>query len=162
VDGERVAAAGGRLFVVVGLPGAGKTTLARALAAKWAGVRLNPDEWMVRLGVDLYDTGFRDRLEGRLTDLAAELLALGGRVVVEYGSWSRTERDQLLALGRAAGAAVELHVLEVPADELWRRLARRNTEPGETPIDRPTLDGYLRHWQPPTPDEIGQYDPPLR
>jgi predicted kinase len=158
-------AAGGRLtarlFVVVGLPGAGKTTLARALAARWGAIRLCPDEWMARLGVDLFDEGFRDRLEGRLTDLAAELLGLGGRVVLEYGSWSRAERDALLGLARAAGAAVELHVLELPAEELWRRLAHRNREPGEAVIDRATLDGYLRSWQSPSPDERARYDPPL-
>lgn len=39
--------------------------------------------------------------------LAAELLALGGRVVVEFSSWSRAERDQLLAHGRVAGAHVD-------------------------------------------------------
>ena len=116
---------------------------------------------MTALGVDLYDTGFRDRLERRLTGLAAELLGLGGRVVVEYGSWARWERDALLAVGRAAGAAVELHGLDPPVDELWRRLARRNLQPGETMIDRPTLDGYLRSWEPPTTDELAGYDPPL-
>ena len=124
-------------------------------------MRLCPDEWMVRLGVDLYDTDFRDRLEGRLTDLAAELLGLGGRVVVEFGSWARSERDALLALGRASGAAVELHVLDPPVEELWRRLARRNLLPGEAVIDRPTLDSSLRSWEPPTPDELAAYDPPL-
>jgi predicted kinase len=71
-------------------------------------------------------------------------------VVVEYGSWARVERDRLLTLGRAAGVAVELHLLDPPAAELWRRLARRNRAPGEAVIDRPTLDGYLRSWQPPT------------
>lgn len=157
----RLSTSAGRLFLVVGLPGAGKTTLARSLAARHAALRLEPDEWMTDLGVDLFDTGFRDRLERRLVALAAGVLALGGRVVVEFGSWSRSERDDLLALGRAAGAAVELHVLDPGVDELWRRLSRRNAEAGQVRIDRETLEGYLPLWAAPDAAERNSYDPPL-
>lgn len=146
------------LYVVVGLPGAGKTTRARVLAARHAAVRLNPDEWMTDLGVDLFDEPFRARLEGRMTALAGELLAGGGRVIVEFGSWARSERDALLALGRGAGARVELHVLDPGVEELWRRLAERNERAGEARIDRAVLDGYLPHWEPPDADERAGYD----
>lgn len=40
----------GRLFIVVGLPGAGKTTLARSLAGRHRAVRLHADEWADRPG----------------------------------------------------------------------------------------------------------------
>lgn len=151
----------GRLFVVVGLPAAGKTTLARALARRHSAIRLNPDEWMTELGVDLFEEPFRDRLERRQAMLAAELLGFGGRVVIEFGSWSQAERDVLLQTGKAAGAAVELHALDPPVEELWQRLVRRNNEPGQVAIDRPTLDDYIRHWQPPDAAERARYDPPL-
>lgn len=90
-------------------------------------VRFNPDEWMTDLGVDLFDEPFRARLEQRMTRLAGELLAAGGRVVIEFGSWSRAERKELLALGRAADARVELQILDPDVEELWRRLAGRAT-----------------------------------
>jgi predicted kinase len=147
-----------QLHIVTGLPGSGKTTLARDLATRHAAVRLNPDEWMTGLEIDLFDERFRDRLERQLVRLATELLAINGRVIIEFGSWSRRERDQLLALGRAAGAHVELHVLEPEIDELWRRLAKRNDEPGQPSIDRLTLESYLARWESPEESELNQYD----
>lgn len=147
-----------KLYVVVGLPGAGKTTRARALAQEHAAVRFNPDEWLTDLRVDLFDEPFRTRLEQRMTRLAGELLAAGGRVVIEFGSWSRTEREELLALGRTTGAQVELHVLDPDVEVLWRRLAERNQRPGEAVIDRATLESYLSSWERPAEDELASYD----
>lgn len=79
-------------------------------------------------------------------------------MIIEFGSWSRRERDQLLAVGRAAGAHVELYVLEPRVEELWRRLAERNDLPGETRIDRRTLDDGLASWESPDRSELNQYD----
>jgi predicted kinase len=128
------------------------------LAARHEAVRFNPDEWMIDLGIDPFDEPFRDRLEKRMIALAAELLARNGRVVIEFGSWSRSERDQLLAVGRAAGARVELHVLEPRVEEIWRRLANRNDQPGQVLIDRLTLESYLASWESPDDAELNQYD----
>jgi lincosamide nucleotidyltransferase A/C/D/E len=147
-----------QLLLVVGLPGSGKTTLARTLAARHAAVRLNPDEWMIEFGIDLFDETFRNRLEQGMITLAAELLALDGRVIIEFGSWSRRERDELLEVGRDAGAHVELHVLEPHIKELRRRLSQRNDHPGETWIDRPTLENSLASWESPDVSELKQYD----
>jgi predicted kinase len=41
------------LVIVCGLPGSGKTTLARQLAGERRGVRLGQDEWMSALGVNV-------------------------------------------------------------------------------------------------------------
>ena len=45
----------GTLVVVCGLPGAGKTTVARRMERERAGVRLAPDEWMEALGMGIWD-----------------------------------------------------------------------------------------------------------
>jgi predicted kinase len=148
-----------QLHIVIGLPGSGKTTLARTLATRHAAVRLNPDEWMIGLAIDPFDERFRARLEQQMIALATALLAVNGRVIIEFGSWSRSERDQLLAVGRAAGAHVELHVLEPDLEELWRRLAKRNDQPGsQIRIDRLTLESYLASWESPDESELNQYD----
>jgi predicted kinase len=43
------------LYLVCGLPGAGKTTFAKQLELETGALRLCPDEWMAVLGVDLFD-----------------------------------------------------------------------------------------------------------
>ena len=117
-----------RLILICGLPGSGKTTLAKELAPRVRAVRLCPDEWKHDLGIDYYDERRRVQLEDRLWRLGQELLTLGQSVILENGFWAREERDGLRLSARALGVAVELHYLEAPVEELWRRLALRNDE----------------------------------
>jgi len=49
------AASGARLIVVCGLPGSGKTTLAKALEERLDAIRFCADEWLEALALDLYD-----------------------------------------------------------------------------------------------------------
>ncbi|GAB3749645.1 P-loop nucleotide/nucleoside kinase family protein [Microlunatus parietis] len=150
------------LHLICGLPGAGKTTLAKKLAAVTGAVRLCPDEWLADLEIDLYDEPARDRLERRLVRLATELLTAGLSVILEYGFWSRLERDRLRDLARELGVRVELHAIVLPVDELWSRIERRNTS-GEwraAPITRAHLDAWARLFEAPTADELALYDAP--
>ena len=39
-------------------------------------------------------------------------------MILEWGFWTRRERDEKRDLGRSLGAAVELRLLDVPYDEL--------------------------------------------
>ena len=55
-------------MLLCGLPASGKTTLARELAESYGGVRLNPDEWELALGVDPFDEGFQVRLEAQFSN----------------------------------------------------------------------------------------------
>jgi hypothetical protein len=83
------------LFLMVGLPGAGKTIQAKSLAAEHAALRLSPDAWMIPLFGEPQADGKRDVLEGRLIWLALEALRLGTNVVLDFGFWSRDERSSL-------------------------------------------------------------------
>ncbi len=123
------AVAGARLLLICGLPGAGKTTLAKRLAPEVSAVRLCPDEWKHDLGLDYYDDEGRIRAgSARLWRLGQELLELGQSVILENGYFGGGEGHDSCRLQRhgARGLAVELHYLEAPVDELWRRLEVRN------------------------------------
>lgn len=144
------------LHLLVGLPGSGKTTLARRLEAEHRALRLSPDEWMMPLfGAGNVD-GKRALLERRLLwGVAARALTLGVDVVLDFGLWSRPEREEYRARAEALGARVALHVLDVPREELWRRLEARNRDlpPATFPVTREELDEWTRWYEPPTAEE---------
>ena len=151
-----------RLILTCGLPGAGKTTLARQLAADRGAVRLTSDEWLWALGSSPWDVPTQGKVEEELWHLAQEILRLGLSVVLDFGLWARSERDEMRSVARGLGVGVELHYLDVQVDELWRRIDARNSRPpwDSYPIRRADLDGWLPLLQAPDAAEIALFDPP--
>jgi predicted kinase len=151
-----------RLIITCGLPGAGKTTLATQLAAERGAVRLTKDEWLWALGSTPWDDSTREKVEHELWRLTQEILRLGVSVVLDFGVWARIEREEMRSAARALGVGIELHYLEVPTEELWRRIEARNSEPpwDSYPIRRADFDGWLRTFQPPDAEEVALFDPP--
>lgn len=118
-----------RLILTCGLPGAGKTPLARRLAADRSAVRLTKDEWLWALGSTPWDEPTREKIEGELWRLAQETLRLGLSVVLDFGLWARSERDEMRHLARGLGVGVELHYLDTPTGELRWSLVVSRTRP---------------------------------
>lgn len=151
-----------RLILTCGLPGAGKTKLATQLSLGRSAVRLTKDEWLWALGSTPWDEPIQEKVERELWRLAQDILRLGLSVVLDFGLWARIERDEMRSAARDLGVGVELHYLDVPADELWRRIQARNSEPpwDSYPIRRADLDGWLRLFQAPDAAELALFDPP--
>jgi predicted kinase len=145
-----------RLIIVCGLPGSGKTAHAKLLEGRLRAIRLSPDEWMDALSLDLYDEAGRENIEALQWKFGQELLARGLTVIIEWGTWARSERDSLRLGARALGAAVELHYLSAPVDILFDRIQRRGTE--NPPIEREQLLRWAEIFQVPTPEEIALFD----
>jgi predicted kinase len=148
------------LHLMVGLPCSGKTTLARTLEHEHAALRLTPDEWHIRLfGQDAEAQEHNARhtlIETLQWEVASRALALGINVILDYGFWAREEREDYRARARQLGARSEVHFLDVPPEELLRRLARRNAQRSLT--DFYILEAMMHPWiaffQKPTPDEL--------
>jgi len=145
-----------RLIIVCGLPGAGKTTLARRLERRLGAVRLSADEWMDALAIDLWDERTRARIESLQWQLAQDLLGHGLVVIIEWGTWGRSERDALRVRARELGAAVELRYLTAPVDVLFERVRNRGME--NPPITREDLVRFSETFQVPDDEEMALYD----
>lgn len=150
-----------RLLLTCGLPGAGKTTLAKRLAAERPAVRFTKDEWLWALGSTPWDRPLNVRLEAELWRTAQEILTLGLSVVIDYGLWARSERDEMRIVARRLGVGVELHYLQGPVEELWRRVRTRNAQPPwhAAPITRAHMDEFAEFFEPPDAAELALFDP---
>ncbi len=145
-----------KLIIVCGLPGAGKTTHAKRLEEKLGAVRFNPDDWMEALALSLHDEDKRARIEALQWAQAQRLLALGQTVIIEWGTWGRSERDTLRLGARALEAETELHYLSTPVEVLWERVQRRGME--DPPLTRDDLEQSAAVFQAPTIKEAELFD----
>jgi predicted kinase len=145
-----------KLILICGLPGSGKTTLAKKLTQETSAMRFCPDEYMAENGLDLHDETARERVENQLWEEAQELLAKGQNVILEYGFWGRSERDEKRLRARELCVAAELYYLDVSIDELWRRVQGRNKQAAHdiAQMERSQLEKWQAMIQ--APDDIEQ------
>lgn len=148
------------LHLMVGLPCSGKTTLARTLEHERSALRLTPDEWQLRLfGQDAEEPEHDARhslIEAMLWEVASRALVLETNVILDFGFWAREEREDFRSRARQLGASSEVHFLDVPEDELLRRLAQRNAEQPPTAFYIPEvmMKPWIALFQKPAPDEL--------
>jgi hypothetical protein len=90
--------------------------------------------------------------------VAARALQFGVCVILEFGFWSRSEREQFRARAAALGASSEVHALVLPEDELWARLSQRNAKlpPGTFAITREQLATWWKAFEPPAREELSR------
>lgn len=146
------------LHLICGLPGSGKTTLAKAIEAEKGVVRFSPDEWLIALGHGLYDAAARERVEALQWQLAQRLLRVSVSVILENGFWSRSERDIYRQVARELDAETRIHYLDVKLSELKRRITRRNeTVSAPAQVTPDDIDSWALLFEPPTKKEMEAY-----
>ncbi len=152
------------LHLTCGLPCAGKTTLAREIEQRGA-LRLTSDEWIKRLYGDdpaaPRDEAIRSGTEAALLDVAMRVLSLGVDVVLDFGVWARSEREEMRAKAAAVGARSELHLRDAPLDVLIARVAARNADlpPGTFAIDEAEMRLWATLFERPDADELRRREP---
>ncbi len=145
---------------MIGLPCSGKTTLARQLELELKGLRLTPDEWQRHLfGQDATHPEHdirHSKIEQLLWNIAASALRLGTDVILDFGLWTRSERDDFRKRASALGANTVIHFLDVPHSELFARLEHRNkgAQDDVTYIPPYKLKEWIPMFQPPDASEL--------
>ena len=84
----------------------------------------------------------------------------GNKRILDYGFWACEEREDLRARAKQLGARSEVHFFDVPAQELLRRLAKRNAQPSSLAFHIPEemMRPWIAFFQKPTPDELQRRD----
>lgn len=153
------------VHLIAGSTGAGKTTYALSLAARTGALRFSIDEWMTTLfEADRPDPIEFDWMMQRIGRCEAMIWILveqgaehGTASILDLGFTTAEHRARFAEKAQAAGLPVQLHFLDVPAEDRWARVQRRNAEKGETyrlTVDRGMFDFMEGLWQAPDDAEM--------
>ena len=152
------------VYLIVGLPGAGKTTRARQLEISAPALRLTPDDWQIVLFAGDNPLDKRDLVEGKLIELGMRAAELGTNVVFDFGFWGKDERSALRWIAGTVGARSQVVYLPIHHDEQRRRVINRfASTPGQTfPMSDAELERWRAQFQAPDEEELrGAQIPPV-
>ena len=150
----------GTLYVLCGKMAAGKSTLARELAQRSAGILLVQDDWLDHLypgeitDVPVF-AKFSARLRAALADHICALLSRGTSVVLDFPGNTRTQRAWFRELFERANADHELHFIDIPDELCKAQLKQRSRDlaEGAAWTTDAEFDAITKFFQPPTTDE---------
>ena len=155
------------IHLICGSTGAGKTTYAKALATKLGALHFSIDQWMATLywadaAMPLDPRWAIERVERCVTQIwkmARQSAALGTPCVLDLGFTTAAQRAHVVSLAREAGFAAQLHLLDIPVEERWRRAQQREASPADEhrlpfAITREMFDFVETMWEPPGEEEM--------
>ena len=139
----------------------GKTTYAEKLAQERHALILSIDRVMLALfpdGTGEMHDAYVQRTEQYLLSLSLQVLQCGTDVILDWGLWTREQRDRIREFYRTHGNIEnEIHYLRIPQDEWERRIRKRNSahaaDPSSYFVDEGLLDKVESLFQEPEPDE---------
>ena len=126
----------------------GKSTYARKLQENRNAVVLSIDDITLTLfpegAGEMHDT-YVLRAEQYLLSLSLQILESGVDVILDWGLWTRAQRDRLRAYYTGHGVENEIHYLRLSPEEWERRIRKRNAEQNkEEPQSYYVDEGLLR------------------
>jgi predicted kinase len=157
------------IHLICGSTGAGKTGYALELAAHLCGVRFSIDEWMSALfWMDSpqplqaeWSLERVDRCAEQIWRTVEQVAHVGVASILDLGFSTADSRAQIYDRARDAGLSAQVHLLDVPIEDRWRRVEMRNAEEaGQLPfaVTREMFDFVETLWEPPTVEEMLAHD----
>jgi adenylate kinase family enzyme len=148
------------VHLMLGLPGAGKTTLSVKLSEELSLPRFSLDEEYFSV-VPNHQQCERDfvieaQVEERIKERVTALLASGTSVILDFCPWRVAQRWGYYSFIESHGALPQVHYLPVGRDELLRRLEIRNSIRDERYqyMSPEMLDEFCGRFDPPTDEEL--------
>jgi predicted kinase len=148
-----------KLYLLCGKIAAGKTTLARELAARPSTILISEDHWTSKLFADdLKTIDDYSRLSARLRSAmgphVVDILSIGVSVVLDFPANIASYRDWMRSMFENAKVAHELHFLDAPDAICKQRLHERNTS-GKHPfhVSDAEYDLFASYFEPPQSSE---------
>jgi len=150
-----------KVFLMCGRICSGKSTYARKLREEHKAVILSVDEITLALfGRDVGEKhdSYVEKAEEYLYGKALEILESGINVVLDWGFWTRQERDYARDLFGSRGIEYEFFYPEISPEEWKRRVQKRDREILEGRLEAYYVDEGLMAkfegiFEPPEPDE---------
>ncbi len=149
-----------KLIFFCGKMAAGKTTLAKELAARERAVVLTQDDLLDRLFPgEVIDVPSYLKCSARLNSAigphVCALLTLGTSVVLDFPGNTRAQRAWFRELFEQAGVEHELHFIDAPDALCKRQLEQRSKHlpPGTPWTSEAEFDMIMAHFLPPAQDE---------
>lgn len=143
------------LYILTGLPYAGKTTLTKELVSRFGFPVVSMDDIMDRDGLDS-DTMTMDdwlRVYSEGYDQLKALLDEGKSVVLDLGNLKRSERETARQIAKSKGAQHKLLYLKLSKEELRHRWEKNAELKERGQLSDATLERAIGMFAEPTPDE---------
>lgn len=125
----------GRLILVCGPTGVGKTTYSLSLAKEIEAIKFSIDPWMQTLfSKDMTSLDFDwmmervNRCSEQIWQVSEQILAIYGNVILDLGFTTKEQRDVFAHRGRELGLDPEIHYLNASTETRKQRVEKRNIE----------------------------------
>lgn len=135
-----------KVYILCGKICSGKSTYSQQLRKDKKAVILSVDDITLTLlgqnGGDTLDV-FVEKLEHYFFQKSVEIVETGINVVLDWGFWTKTERDFAKQFYGSRGIEYEFHYISINDEEWYRRLEKRNKDVLEKKSDAYYVDEEL-------------------
>ena len=137
----------------------GKTTYAKKLSVTQSAIRFSLDEWIIVFYGQNPSADRFEEYEYRISELiwsfAAYALRAQQDVILDFGFWSRSSRDEARQKIETMGAKAVLHFVTCSEETARQRLVKRNSElpPDALEIDAAAIALFRERFEPLDDDE---------